>query len=115
MPDPKNITQYLISAVYRGNNIVTHFAVHQYYNPGVSGAYKISMAQLKKLFERPGISVYTAEWDYKDGKFMVVQQVFIKTYDASFHFYVLPEDRKTKNLRHLIGLDWYEEVRGLIK
>jgi len=57
------------------------------------------MGQLKKLFERPDISVCTAEWDYDDGKFMVVRQVFVKTYNDSFHFYVLPEERRTKNLQ----------------
>ncbi|RYZ78680.1 MAG: hypothetical protein EOP06_28605, partial [Proteobacteria bacterium] len=47
-------------AIMRVRSVLS-FAVHQYYDPGVSGAFKISIAQLKKLFERPGISVYTAE------------------------------------------------------
>jgi len=107
MPEAKQVNQYLVSAVYRDNNIVTHFFVHQFYDPGVGEAHKLTAAQLKKLFERPGISVFTAEWDYKHGKFMIVEQVFIKHYKETFHFYVLPEDSKTKNLRHLINLSWY--------
>jgi hypothetical protein len=107
MATQQQVTQYLISAVYLDNNTVTHFFVHQFYNPGVGSAHKLSKDQLKQLFERPGISVYTAEWNYREGKFIIVQQAFLKIFKDSFYFHILPEDHKTKNLRHLINLSWY--------
>lgn len=107
MPEPKLITQYLISAIFYKDNAVSHFYVHQFYDPGVAGAHKLSKQQLKTLFARSGVTVYTAEWNYSEGRFEVSQQVFIKFYNDAFHFYVLPEDRKTKDLRHLVNLSWY--------
>jgi len=106
MPKLKTDTQYLISAVCLESDSVTHFVVHPYYDSEVSGAYKISMDELKKLFEQPGICVYTAEWDYRVGRFRPVQQVFIKIDSDTYHFYVRPGSKKTRNLRHLMSLDW---------
>lgn len=103
------INQYLVSAIFLDMNVVTHFAVHEYYNPGVGGAHKLSMAQMKKLFERDGVSVFIAEWNYQEGKFIIAQQAFMKKFNENFHFYIEPEDYKTKNLRHLINLSWYED------
>lgn len=107
MKEPPPVTQYLISGVYLDLNVVTHYAVHQDYNPGASGSYKLTANQLKALFERPGISVFTWEWNYREGRFLKGQQVFIKKYNDVFYFYVLPDDWKTKNLRHLIKLNWF--------
>lgn len=110
MKTPPPITQYLVSAVYYQDNAVTHFYVHQFYDPGVGEAHKLSKKQLRTLFARPGITVYTAQWNYEEGRFEVSQQVFVKDYNDTFHFYVLPEDRRTKDLRHLINLSWYRSI-----
>lgn len=111
MKTPPPVTQYLISAVYLQDNMVTHYFVHEFFNPGIGAGHKLSRDQLKKLFERPAISVYSAEWNYSEGKFVVAQQVFIKIYNDTFNFYILPDDHRTKNLKHLVNLSWYRKVK----
>ena len=104
MPQPQSDIKYLISAICLCDGIVTHYYVHPYYGADVSSTYKISIDELKRLFVEPGISVYTAEWDYAKETFVPVQQVFIKIRKDSYYFHLLPETRKTKNLRHLATL-----------
>ena len=102
-------TGYLISGIYMDMLEVTHYMVHRHNDPGVSGARKLSKADVVKIIQKSGKPVYVWEWDYSVARFKIGRQVNCAVdYSGNTYLWIIPKDRATKNLRHLIKMNWFE-------
>lgn len=99
----KPITEHYVSGVWNNHGAQPEFfAVHDFLNPGVSGARKLSKAELIKLISTEGFSVYTWIWDYSAQLFKRGRKIQV----IGEQLNTIPADTKHKDLRHLIHLNW---------
>ena len=108
MIHPLPHTGYLISGVVIDMQEVTHYMVHQHLDPGVSGALKMSKADVIDLVENSGLPVFVWEWNYHAGQFMTGKKVNCSLdYNKNKYLWINTKDPKTKNLKHLIRVNWF--------
>jgi len=108
MIKPPPHTGYLISAVFIPLQDVTHYMVHKHLNPGMSIAVKISKAEVIDLVENSGLPVCILEWNYEAGRFFIGKQVKCNMdYNGKKYLWINAKDPKTKDLKHLIKMDWF--------
>lgn len=99
---------YLISAVFIPLQEITHYMVHEYLDPGASGATVMSKAKVVDLVENSGLPVYIWEWNYEAGRFEIGKQVKCNIdYQQNKYLWINEKDPKTKNLKHLIKMEWF--------
>lgn|GEM_PF-6887819 len=102
-------TGYLISAVFIPFQEVTHYMVHEHLNPGASGARIMTKNAVIDLVENSGLPVYVWEWCYDTGRFKVGKQVNCNLdYKQNKYLWINTKDPKTKDLKHLIKMDWFQ-------
>lgn len=100
-------TGYFISAVFMPLKDVTHYIVHKHLDPGVSGGIKMSKAEVCDLVENSGLPVFTWEWSYEMARFLMGKRVNCNLdYHQNKYLWINTKDPKTKDLRHLIKMDW---------
>jgi len=108
MKTPPPFTDYLISGVwmdYKGQ--VSHYAVHQHLNPGVSGAVKYSREETINLVETSVKPFHVWGWDYKTGRFLKGEKIIIYEGRNGKLLWTAKMEDKKKDLKHLINLDWF--------
>lgn len=105
----RQIGGYLISGVFIDLQEVTHYTVHTDLNPGASGAVKMSKAEVVELVENSGLPVYVWEWNYEQARFLQGKQVNCNLdYHRNKYLWINEKDPKTKNLKHLIRMNWFQ-------
>lgn len=108
MKTPKPHSGYFISAVYMSLQDVTHYIVHKHLDPGVSGGEKMSKAEVIELVENSGLPVFVWQWNYDTGCFNTGKQVNCNIdYNQKKYLWINAKDTKTKDLKHLIKIDWF--------
>jgi hypothetical protein len=111
MITPNPHTGYFITGVFIAITEVTHYVVHQYLDPGVGAGYKMSKAEVLDLIENSGLPVSVWEWNYEEGHFVLGKQVNVAIdYHQNKYLWINAKDPKTKNLKHLIRMDWFSNV-----
>ena len=106
---PPNI--HYVSGIWEDHSgLVSHYAVHDFLNPGVSGVRKLTKAQMIDLIETEGKLVYVFGWDYKKGHFVQGKQVFCSDGHQGKYLHHKPYEDRTKNLKHLIKISWFEPL-----
>lgn len=101
-------TAYFISAVFIDLQEVTHYMVHKHLDPGVSGAEKMTKAEVVDLIENSGLPVFVWEWNYDAGRFLVGKKVNCNLdYHQKKYLWINEKDPKTKDLKHLIKMNWF--------
>lgn len=109
MINAKPHSGYLISAVFIPLQEVTHYMVHKHFDPGVSGAVKMSKADVIDLVEKSGMPVNVWEWNYEHARFLIGKQVNCNLdYNQNKYLWINTKDRSTKDLKHLIKMNWFE-------
>jgi len=112
MKRAKPHTGYLVSAVSIPIQEPTHYMVHKHLDPGVSEAAKLSKEELIALVEQSGLPVYVWLWDYTLQRFVIGKQVHCAVdYQGNKYLWINTKDRATKDLRHLIKIEWFETYR----
>lgn len=103
----KHHSSYYISAIFMSLNDITHYIVHKNFDPGVSGGEKLSKEEVINLVENSGLPVYVWLWGYDQGCFIQGQQVNCNLdYNNNKYLWINAKDPKTKDLRHLIKMEW---------
>lgn len=111
MITPPPHSGYLISAVFIDITEVTHYVVYKYFNPGVSGGYKMAKQEVINLVESSGLPVFIWEWNYEMGRFVIGKQVNCALdYNKNKYLWINTKDPKTKNLKHLIKMEWFKSL-----
>jgi len=106
---PPNV--HFISGIWVDHSgIVSHYAVHDFLDPGASGARRLTKYQTIDLVDTEGRVVYVWGWDYKNGRFVQGKQVFCTHGQNGSYLHHKPFEDRTKNLKHLIKIDWFEPV-----
>lgn len=106
---PKPHTGYFISAVFMPMQEVTHYMVHKHLDPGVTGGKLMTKSAVVDLVENSGLPVYVWEWNYEQGCFLVGKQVNCSLdYHQNKYLWINTKDPKTKNLKHLIKMNWFD-------
>jgi len=109
MITPSPFTAYLISGVWSDHaGVVSHYAVHQFLNPGVSCCKKYSKKELLELMGMTTKPFYVFGWDYKTGGFKQGQKVVKMEGFSESLIWTEKQEPHTKNLKHLIKVDWFE-------
>nr|WP_322625661.1 hypothetical protein [uncultured Flavobacterium sp.] len=109
MKTAKPHTGYLISSVFIPLQEPTHYMVHQYLDPGVSGGIKMSKDDVIALVETSGMPVYVWLWNYEQGRFVIGKQVKCNVdYSGAKYLWINEKDPATKNLKHLIKIEWFQ-------
>lgn len=102
-------TAYLISSIYVELQDVTHYTVHKHLDPGISPGNKLSKEEVVVLVECSGLPVYVLEWDYERGNFDIGKQVNCNLdYKGKKYLWINAKDPKTRDLRHLIKMNWFD-------
>ena len=105
---PTEFTAYLISGIWTDDSgKVSHYAVHQFLNPGVGGCRKMTVTIVHDLILMSGKPFYVMGWDYKVGKFKRGQKVILMNPLGKKYLWTEKQEPHTKNLKHLIKLDWF--------
>jgi len=108
MINAKPHTGYLISAVFISLQEVTHYMVHEHLDPGVTAATKMTKDEVVNLVENSGLPVYVWEWNYEAGRFIVGKQVNCNVdFNKNKYLWINTKDPNTKNLKHLIRMNWF--------
>ncbi len=103
------IEKYLITGIWHDHQFQPlYYSVHEFQNPGVSNSKKMSIAEVIAIIETDGLSVFTWEWDYKKGCFSKGNKVLVGSDRNGKYLYIEPFDRNTKNLKHLIRVNWFQ-------
>ena len=106
--EKKEVDTYFISGVWVSMGKVAYYAVHEFLNPGVGSAKRFSKAEAIFLVEKPEIKVYVWGWDYKSSRFLVGKQIQVIGGYSGKYLATIPQDDKTKDLKHLINLSWFD-------
>jgi len=114
MKTPPPSTAYLISGVWTDyKSEISHYAVHQLLNPGVSGCKKFTREETIDLVENGGKPFYVFGWDYTKGRFRQGQRIIVVNGYKEKYLTVESREERTKNLKHLIRISWFEEVKTM--
>lgn len=100
------VSAYYISGVWLEGGQVTHYAVHRFTNPGVSGITKATKEDVIKVFESRGLPFYTWEWDYQMGYFQKGERIILHEVFNSKILWTVSRNDSRKNLKHLISYSW---------
>ena len=108
MINPNPHTGYFISGVFIALQEVTDYMVHEYLNPGVTAGVKMSISDVINLVENSGLPVFVWEWNYESGIFIAGKQVNCAIdYNQHKYLWINAKDPSTKNLKHLIKMNWF--------
>lgn len=114
MITPPEFTAYLISGIwYDPKGEVSHYAVHKFLNPGVGGCRKLEKSTVIDLVEMSGKPFYIMGWDYNTGKFRQGQQIILVNNQTGKYLWTITKEQRTKNLKHLINVSWFEETKKI--
>ncbi|WP_298154088.1 hypothetical protein [Flavobacterium sp.] len=103
MQKGKPKSAYLISGVWRDYGQVTHYAVHELYDPGVSGIRKFSKEKTIELVISSGLPFYTWEWNYDKGHFEMGEAIHAV---HDHYLWTTSKNEMHKSLGHLISYSW---------
>ena len=106
---PRNI-YYISGILHDDSGLVSHYAVHEFLDPGVTGCRQFTKEELIALIETEGVKVFVWGWDYKTGRFQVGKQVYCSTGKIGKFLHHMPYEQRTKNLKHLIKISWFKTI-----
>ncbi|UMY64665.1 MULTISPECIES: hypothetical protein [unclassified Flavobacterium] len=106
----KPVTICFISGIWTESNRVTHYAIHKFLDPGVTAPAKLTLEQVVEVIEKYKRRIFTWEWSYEAGRFLEGKEVFFKRNERGCYLYTAPYEARTKNLRHLLNLSWYNKT-----
>lgn len=111
MKTPPPFTAYYISGIWTDyKNQVSHYSVHRFLNPGVSGGKKVSIEEVIDLMGKTTRPFYVFGWDYKSGQFRQGEQIFVFDGYHGKMLWTAKKEERTKNLTHLIKLNWFSSL-----
>jgi hypothetical protein len=107
------VTTYYISGIWMGpEGYPSHYAVHRFFNPGVSAAEKMAREEVAALLGA-GKKCYTWEWSYAKRKFEAKRPVSVHIGSGGRYLCLDWHDQPTRHLSHLLNLDllvgWADE------
>lgn len=100
------MTTFRISGVWKNNNIITDYAIHEVTPTGTTRAKKTTKAKAITLLEEIGNNATTWLWNYTRSSWEVGEKVSVSSRNGEKYLRTNPDDTERDNLDHLIDYDW---------
>lgn len=100
------MTIFRISGVWKKDNVITDYAVHEVTSTGTTRAVKTSKKTAIALIEKTGNEATTWLWNYTHARWDIGENVRVATRNGEKYLRTDPDDTTRDNLGHLINYDW---------
>ena len=100
------MTTFRISGIWKRDNVITDYAVHEVTSAGTTRAVKTSKRAAITLVEKSGNDTTTWTWNYTHARWDIGENVRVATRNGEKYLRTDQDNTMRDNLSNLIDYNW---------